>query len=362
MKRIVIKIGSSSLIKDGKLDNKRILDLIREISILHDNDIRPIIVTSGAVAVGAYKLGVKPKDIKMKQACAAVGQAILMNGYETICDLYGLKCAQILLNHDDFEHRNRMLNLENTLNTLIDRDVIPIINENDALAVEEIMVGDNDTLAALIAPIAGAQMVVLMSDIDGLYTDNPKTNKDAKFIRVILEITDEIVAYCHGSSTSVGTGGMQTKINAAKIATSSGVDMIIMNALNIENLHKVFDEDFPGSLFKAKTNTIKSRDQWILYHTRPHASIIIDEGAKDAIIDRNSLLINGIKTIIGSIEVGDICNIVCNDIVIAKGISKYNSYDLAKVIGLSSKDIKDILGNNKKTICCHANDIVLVEG
>ncbi|MGM9971915.1 MAG: glutamate 5-kinase [Anaeroplasmataceae bacterium] len=360
MKRIVIKIGSSSLIKNGKLDNKRILDLVRELSIFHDEGIKPIVVTSGAVAVGAYKLGVKPKDIKMKQACAAVGQAILMNGYETICDLYGLKCAQILLNHDDFADRKRLINLENTINTLIENDVIPIINENDALAVEEIMVGDNDTLAALIAPMVGASRLVLMSDVDGLYTDNPKTCSDAKFIRVIPEITESIIEMGHGSSTSVGTGGMATKIKAAKIATTSGVDMIIMNALNIENLHKAFSDDFDGSLFLASKEIMNSKDQWILYKTRPHGSVIIDEGAMKALLDRKSLLPKGIIGIAGAFEDGEVINVVCNDKVIAKGICKYNSYDLAKIKGCDSKAISDILGYKGKNTVIHANDIVLI--
>lgn len=360
MRRIVVKIGSSSLIKNGKLDNKRILDFIRELSILHDNDVRPIIVTSGAVAVGAFKLGVKPKDIKLKQACAAVGQAILMNGYETICDLYGLKCAQILLNHDDFQDRKRLLNLENTLNTLIENDVIPIINENDALAVEEIMVGDNDTLAALIAPMANAKRLVLMSDIDGLYTDNPKTNPDAEFIRIIPEITEQIINMGHGSVTNVGTGGMATKIKAANIATSSGVDMIIMNASKIDKLHKAFDDDFEGSLFIAKDDTINSKNQWILFHTRPHASIIVDEGAKIALKERHSLLASGIVGVAGTFDIGDVVNIVCNDTVFAKGITKFTNHQLSLIKGLDSNMVSLKLGTNTKGIACHANDIVLI--
>lgn len=358
MKRIVVKIGSSSLIRDGKLDNRRILDLIRELSILHDNGVSPIIVTSGAVAVGAYKMSVKPKDIKMKQACAAVGQAILMNGYETICDLYGLKTAQILVNHDDFENRKRLLNLENTLNTLIENDIIPIINENDALAVEEIMVGDNDTLAALIAPMALASRVVLMSDIDGLYTDNPKINKDARFIRIIPEITDEIVNMGHGSTTSVGTGGMATKIKAAKIATTSGVDMIIMNASHMDKLHKAFDDDFDGSLFVSSKNVMNAKNHWILYRTRPVGSIIIDSGAKKALLNRKSLLAKGIIGVEASFNDGEVVNIMCDDEIIAKGITNYSSFEIAMIMGKTTNEIKSL--GYLKSCVCHANDIVIL--
>lgn len=361
MKRIVIKIGSSSLIDKGKLDKKRLLDLIREISILHDSLVRCVIVSSGAIACGAYKLGVKPKDLKMKQACAAVGQAILMNGYEQICDLYNLKCAQILLNHDDFEKRNRMLHLENTLNTLIDNDVIPIINENDALAVDEIVVGDNDTLSALIAPMASADRVVLLTDIDGLYTDNPKTNKDAKFIRVVEKITEEIKSYGKGSSTEVGTGGMQTKLKAAEIATSAGADMVIMSASKLDRLHDVYSESFEGTLFMANKDKLNFRDHWILYKTRPHGSIVVDKGCMEALKKRRSLLSKGIINTLGYFDKGDVINIMCDNLVFAKGISNYTSDEVAQIKGVDSKNIEAILGYKGKSVVCHANDIVLIE-
>lgn len=361
MKRIVIKIGSSSLIKNGKLDSKRLLDLIREVSILHDNDVRSVIVTSGAIACGAYKLGVKPKDLKMKQACAAVGQAILMNGYERICDLYDLRCAQILVSHEDFEKRNRMLHLENTLNTLIDNDVIPIINENDALAVEEIVVGDNDTMSALIAPMANADRVVLLTDIDGLYTDNPRVNKDAKFIKVIPEINDEIMSYGHGSGSLVGTGGMATKLKAARIATSAGIDMIIMNANKLSKLHEIYSDDFEGSLFIGNKDKLNIREHWILYKTRPQSSIIVDKGCALALRGRKSLLAKGVLGVSGAFNVDDVVNIISGEEIIAKGIVNYNSNDCLKIKGANSKDINDILGRKGKSVVIHANNMVLIE-
>ncbi len=361
MKRIVVKIGSSSLIKRGKLDNDRLIALVKELSLLHADGVKPIIVTSGAVAVGAYKLGVKPKDIKMKQACAAVGQAILMNGYENICSIFGLVCAQILVNHDDFEDRNRMLNLESTLNTLIENDVIPIINENDALSVEEIKVGDNDTLSALIAPMANADRLVLLSDIDGLYDDNPKLNPNAKFIRYIPEITDEIKSYGGGSSTAVGTGGMATKIKAAEIATTAGVDMIIMNSDHINRLHDAYSENYDGSLFKASSVKIESRKHWMLFKTRPRGSIVIDCGAMKALNNHKSLLPKGIIGTDGLFDVGDVVNIVCGDTLVAKGVSSYNNQEVQKIMGTDSKSISEILGYEGKRAVVHANDMVLIE-
>lgn len=362
MKKMVIKIGSSSLVSDGILDTKRLHTLISEIKTLKDmDDTRCVIVTSGSIAIGAYTLGCKPKDISMKKACAAVGQAILMNGYKSVCDEYGLKCAQILVNHDDFENRNRMLHLENTLTTLIDNDVIPIINENDALAVEEIMVGDNDTLSALIAPMAEADMLVLLSDIDGLYTDNPKINKDATLIHHVEKITPEIKAMAHPSSTEVGTGGMETKIKAAIISNASGIDMIIQNANDIDKLHNAFTDDHSGTLFSA-TKKINSRSQWILFKTRPTGTIMVDKGCYEAIIDRKSLLASGIIDINGAFDAGDVVNITFAGRLIAKGISEFNNYDLSKIKGRMSKEYEEILKYKTKSYVAHANNIVVIEG
>lgn len=360
MKRIVIKIGSSSLVKKGHLDEERLDSLIKEIKLLNENDIKASIVTSGSIALGAYSIGVKPKDMKMKQACAAHGQAILMDGYMEACEKYGLKCAQILVNHDDFENRERMLNLENTLNTLIENNIIPIINENDALAVEEIRVGDNDTLSALIAPMASADMLVLLSDIDGLYTDNPKTNPNAKLIRLVDKITDDIKAMAKPSSTEVGTGGMETKIKAAIMCVNSGVDMIIQNADDIKSLHNAFTQNYSGTLF-VKNKTIASRMQWILFKTRPTGNIIIDLGCKDAILERKSLLASGILDVRGMVEVGDVVNIVYENKVIAKGISNFNDYDIMKIRGHSSNELDKILSKKVKKEVIHANDIALIE-
>lgn len=361
MKKMVIKIGSSSLVSKGVLDEARLDTLINEISILRDNDVKCVIVTSGAVAIGAYTLGCKPKDISMKQACAAVGQAILMNGYKKICDKYSFKCAQILVSHDDFENRGRMLNLENTLNTLIDNDVIPIINENDALAVEEIMVGDNDTLSALIAPMADADMLVLLSDINGLYTDNPKINKDAVLIKNVDHITPEIKAMAHPSSTEVGTGGMETKIKAAIIANASGIDMIIQNANDIDKLHNAMSDNHEGTLFKA-TKKINSRSQWILFKTRPTGTIMVDKGCREAILDRKSLLASGIVGVDGNFIPGDVVNIMFNGRLVAKGISEFNNYDLSRIKGAMSKEYSRILGFDVKSYVAHANNIVVIEG
>lgn len=360
MKRVVVKIGSSSLIdKDGKLNQTRIEEIINEMVLFKDSNIDPIIVSSGAIAVGANKLNVKPKDIKMKQACAAVGQAILMNGYEKACDDRNINCAQILLNHDDFEDRKRMRNLENTLTTLIENGVIPIINENDALSVDEIKVGDNDTLAALVA-LGYADLLVLMSDIDGFYTDNPKTNKDAKLIKVVDEITEEIENMAKGSSSSVGTGGMSTKVKAAKMVTSSGVDMIIMNSDKLSKLRYAFSNDYEGTKFVASKEKISSWTQWLLYKTKPKGSIVVDAGAGKAIMDRKSVLAKGIIEVKGKFHDLEIVDIVCDNVIIAKGRTNYSSDEVNKIMGHNSKEFKEVLGYCGKVEVIHADNIALI--
>lgn len=219
VKHVIIKIGSTSLCnEDGQLDKERILKLIQQIAILKRKGLKVTLVSSGAISsgMGVLNLSEKPKEISKKQALAAIGQAHLMQIYEDLFSLFHLKCAQILLNHDDFDHRKRLMNLSYALSSILDYDAIPIINENDTLAVDEIKVGDNDTLSALLLPIVDAQLLVLVSDIDGLYNDNPHTNSNAKLLSDIELVDDKIMNYAKDSSSQFGTGGMVTKLRAAK--------------------------------------------------------------------------------------------------------------------------------------------------
>ena len=361
MKRIVIKVGSSSLVDEsGELDKAKIKNLVKEISELKEQDIMPILVSSGAIAVGRSILHIKPQTIAEKQALAAVGQADLMHEYEMAFNEYNLKCAQILLNHDDFDVRKRVLNLETTINTLIDLDVVPIINENDALAVDEIKVGDNDTLSALISGMVEAKMLVLVSDIDGLFNKNPKLYDDAKLINLVTKIDKDIINMATDATSNVGTGGMITKIKAAKIATTSGVDMLIMNNTKINKLHNVLNE-YDGTLFKASEHKMNAKSHWVLYKTNPKGYIYIDNGAKKALCDRNSLLSVGVVSVKGVFDNNDVVGICNGNEVLAKGIVSYNSEVIEKIKGKSIADVKKILGENAKNIIIHANNIVLLE-
>jgi glutamate 5-kinase len=256
-KRIVIKLGTSTLAhKTGKLNIRRMTNLVRVISDLHNSGREIIMVSSGAVGLGAGKLGLpeKPKDTKMKQAVAAIGQCELMHVYDDMFAKYSVTVGQILLTKTIINNQSHCENFKNTVETLVQMGVIPIVNENDTIAIDELEleIGENDSLSALVAELSGADLLLILSDIDGLYDDDPRSNPDAKPVYVVDKVTPEIEAMAGGAGTSLGTGGMSTKINAAKIATESGIDMIIMNGKDPEKLYDLFEDKEIGTLFKAQ--------------------------------------------------------------------------------------------------------------
>lgn len=255
-KRIVIKLGTSTLAhKTGKLNIRRMTNLVRVIADLHNSGREIILVSSGAVGLGAGKLGMKekPKDTPTKQAIAAIGQCELMHIYDDMFEKYSVTVAQILLTKTIIENERRK-NVENTIERLISLGCIPIVNENDTVAIDELEleIGENDSLAAIVANIANADLLVILSDIDSLYSEDPHANPDAEPIPVVEEITDYIEKIAGGAGSSLGTGGMATKINAAKIATEAGIDMVIMNGRNPELLYDLFEDKSIGTIFKAK--------------------------------------------------------------------------------------------------------------
>ncbi|MDE5557882.1 MAG: glutamate 5-kinase [Ruminococcus sp.] len=255
-KRIVIKLGTSTLAhKTGKLNIRRMNNLVRVISDLHNSGREIIMVSSGAVGLGAGKLGLsgKPKDTRMKQAVASVGQCELMHIYDDMFEKYSVTVGQILLTKTIISNPNHCSNFRNTVETLISMGVIPIVNENDTIAIDELEleIGENDSLSALVAELSEADLLLILSDIDALYDDDPRTNPDAKPITYVEKITPEIEKVAGGAGSSLGTGGMSTKINAAKIATNAGIDMIIMNGKNPDLLYDLFEDKELGTLFKA---------------------------------------------------------------------------------------------------------------
>lgn len=256
-KRIVIKLGTSTLAhKTGKLNIRRMTNLVRVISDLHNSGREIIMVSSGAVGLGAGKLGLpeKPKDTKTKQAVAAIGQCELMHVYDDMFAKYSVTVAQILLTKTIINNPNHCENFMNTVEKLVGMDVIPIVNENDTIAIDELEleIGENDSLSALVAELSRADLLLILSDIDALYDDDPRSNPNAKPIPLVEKITPEIEAVAGGAGTSLGTGGMSTKITAAKIATNAGIDMIIMNGKDPEKLYDLFEDKEIGTLFKAQ--------------------------------------------------------------------------------------------------------------
>lgn len=368
IKRIVIKVGSSSLCDcKGQIEKEKILYLILQISKLIQRGYSIVLVSSGAIAagMGTLKLDEKPQTIPEKQALAAIGQAQLMQIYEEVFQLFGLKCAQVLLNHDDFDNRKRLLNLTNTMNALMQYGVIPIVNENDALAVDEIKVGDNDTLAALLVPVVEADLLVLVSDIDGLYTANPHVDSNAKLIKFVDYVDDNIRNMAGDSSSQLGTGGMATKIRAAKIVNDYGSHLVIVNGSKENSLLHIFDETEEGTWFNGKSGeNLNARTHWLTYRTSSKGCVVVDDGAAKALKEkRKSLLPKGIVDVREHFIMGQVVDIETIDgVKIAKGITNYSSEEIKLIKGHNSSDIESILHYKDYDVVVHANNMVIIGG
>ena len=355
-KRIVFKFGTNVLRNEfGEISLSRIYSFIEDISKLHKEGKEVIIVTSGAVGLGSKKVGVNPNEnISLKQACAAIGQGQLISIYENGFTGYGINTAQILLTEDDFHDRVRYLSLSNVLETLLKLKVVPVINQNDTVSVRElenvkdgvsVCFSDNDKLSALLSSKIEADLLVILSDIDGLYTDNPKENAEAKLISVVEEITPELEAFASGTiEGSGGRGGMKTKLEAAKVVTRSGGKMIIANGKTPSIISKIFKEDM-GTLF-LPTETLAGKKRWIAYATNVTGKIYINDGAKKAILEKDaSLLPIGVTDIVNEFQKGDVISIMDSDNKeFARGIANYSSTDSKKIMGAHSEEIINILG------------------
>lgn len=368
-KRIVVKVGSSTLSnQNAKLNFTQIDELSRQLVDLKNQGREIILVSSGAIAAGMGELGYakKPASIPEQQACAAVGQGLLIGIYNKFFREYGAKCAQILLTSSDLENRNRYLNAFNTLKTLIEHGVIPVINENDTVVTNEIKVGDNDTLAARVAGLVEADLLVNLSDVAGLYNGNPETKSgDLKLISKVENITAEIENMAGGKGSFVGTGGMETKIEAAKIAVNSGVMMIIGPGKDKNSLLKIVemaenDKFDLGTTFLTVKDRLSKRKQWLNFNLPSLGKIVVDQGAAEALIKRGkSLLPGGIIEIRGDFNSGDLVTISDGKKEIGKGIANYSSDEIEKIKGAHSKEIEKILGYFNKTEVIHRDNMVI---
>lgn len=364
-KRIVVKLGTSTLTHaTGKLNFWRIEKLIRSISDLQNQGRQMILVTSGAVGAGMEKLGLteKPRTIPEKQAAAAVGQGVLMQVYEKIFSEYGQTVAQVLLTSEVSVVRSRYANSRNTLLTLLDKGVIPIINENDAVAIDELKIGDNDRLSAMVASIVEADLLIILSDVDGVYTDNPMKNPKAKLISEIADITPEIEALSGETGSKTGTGGMATKIQAAKIAVSSGVAMVIANSAREEIIRHILTGTFKGTFFSSRENRLQIRKRWLAFGARLCGSITVDEGCAEALLaDGSSLLPTGILLVDGNFEEGNTIQIKTEaGREIARGIANYSSEEIAKIKGCHTQEICECLGYKTYDEVIHRDNLVLL--
>jgi glutamate 5-kinase len=365
LKRLVVKIGSNILAdrKEG-LDTKRISSIVRDISELHDKGYDVVIVSSGAVAAGMRKLGLKekPRDIKLKQAAAAVGQSNLMWAYERSFGDHGKKVAQVLLTRDDFSDRKRYINSKNTLMTLLSYRVIPVINENDTVATDEIKFGDNDYLASLVAGIIESERLVILSDVEGLYTDDPGRSSGARLLEYVDEITPEIEEMAGGAGSIVGTGGMYSKILAAKRAVNHGIAVHIISGRKDGLLKSILKGKPCGTLFKPKEERLSSRKGWIAYGSRSKGSFIIDEGAVKALVEGGkSLLPSGIVSVEGDFDIG--AAVYCLDAKgnrIAKGLTNYSSAEIKKIRGKKTSEVEKILGYKYSDEAIHRDNLVLL--
>ena len=362
-KTIVIKVGSSLLIDEAnKVRSIWLASLAQDIAALKKAGKHILVVTSGAVALGRHPLGYGKRALELeeKQAAAACGQITLISAWAAALGEYGLFPAQILLTADDSIERRRYLNARNTLQALLENEnAVPVINENDTVATAEIRFGDNDRLAARVAQMAGADMLVLFSDIDGLYSANPSQVADARFIGEVTEITAEIESMAGGSGSDVGSGGMITKIAAAKIATAAGCHMLIARGHALHPL-KLLEEGGKHTRFVANETPMGARKRWIAGSMHPAGSVTIDDGAATALTGGKSLLPAGVVAVEGAFFRGDAV-LIKNKAgqVLGKGLIAYDAADAGKILGKKTKEIEQILGVNQRRVLIHRDDMAL---
>ena len=363
--KIVVKVGTSTLThSNGKLNLEQIERLVRQLSDLRNQGKDVVLVSSGAIGAGMGKLNLqeRPKTIPEKQAVAAVGQGILLHIYEKIFAEYGQATAQLLLTKADLEHRQRFLNGRNTLLTLLRLGVIPIVNENDTVAFEEIKFGDNDTLAALVGTLIDADLVILLTDIDGLYNGDPRRQKDVQRISVVETIDAQIESLAGSVGSKFGSGGMATKVTAASIAVNAGIPLMIRHGADPHIIRKLTSGEDVGTLFVPIDMKPHLRKKWIAFGSHVGGRILVDEGAKEALLHKGkSLLPSGITAVEGNFSAGDVVEIADKDgREFARGITNYSGLELNRIKGQKSKDICPILGYKDFDEVIHRDNLSLI--
>lgn len=362
-RRVVVKVGSNVLTAQSGLNTNAIESISRQICTLIDRGLEVLLVSSGAMAAGMRKIGLaqRPDEIPRRQAIAALGQSGLINAYEAAFGGCNKKVAQILLTSEDLDNRKRYLNARNALNALLDWKVVPIINENDTVMVEEIKLGDNDNLSAMIALLMDADFLINLTDIDGLYTKDPRTCADAQLIAEVPVIKKEIETIASHIPGALGTGGMLSKIRAARKVAAAGVPMIIARGDKPEILLKLFDGEKHGTYFVPKKEKMASRKCWIAYTLKPKGSLLLDDGAVKALMHNGkSLLPIGITEVAGEFGVGSAVEFKDkNQHLLGIGLVNYTSTEIRAIMGLKTSQIKERLGSKPYDEVIHRDNLVV---
>ena len=362
-RRVVVKVGSTTVSTNFDLDSDRIDALVQDLASVKQKGKEVILVTSGAIAAGTGRLGLtqRPQTLPGLQAAAAVGQTRLMHAYEHRFSQYNQITGTMLLTQDDFNFRERYTHMSNTLGALLRLSVLPIINENDTVAVEEIKVGDNDTLAAYVTNLAEADLLIILSDQDGFYTADPRQDPSAKLISVVYDITDELKRAAGTTGSESGTGGMTTKLGAADIVTGSGEMMVLANGTEPQVVNRILAGEKIGTLFLPRER-MSGRKRWIAYSRPPKGRLFVDDGARRALVHQGrSLLPSGIQRIEGSFRRGD--TVSCRDedgVELARGLVNFNTHELKRIMGKQTREIENILGYYDYSEVIHRDNLVVM--
>jgi glutamate 5-kinase len=362
-KRVVVKIGSSLICEQESLSQGRLRALAGQVAQLRKRGLEVVLVSSGAVAAGVRKLGLpsRPKTLILKQACASAGQVSLMAAWEKALGGFDLKCAQILLTADDLSDRRRFLNARNTMLSLVDLGVVPIVNENDTVAVDELRVGDNDTLGGLLASLVEADLFINLTDLDGLYDSDPRSSPGAELLGEVDEV-DQSVMDLAGDGGPLGTGGMFTKVRAAGRLAERGMASVIANGRTRGVLERLIGGEELGTFFRPSKKTRRAKQYWLAFAARPKGRLLVDQGAVEALVKRGkSLLPGGIIGLEGLFDAGDAVTLAAggDGAELGVGLSNYSSPEVQKIMGQSSSQIESILGYSNADEVVHRNNLVI---
>lgn len=364
-KRIVVKVGTSTITyPTGKMNLGRMEKLVRELTDLANQGREIVLVTSGAIAVGMDRMGKKkrPRSIPQRQALAAVGQGALMHAYGSLFAAYGRMAGQVLLTKENSRRHHQYTNSRNALKAMLAMGVLPVVNENDAVAVDEVKIGDNDTLSATVATLVDADVLIILSDVDGLYTANPATDKKARLISEVREITPDIEKLAGGAGSAAGTGGMRTKIEAAKIATRSGVTMVVASGEEDGVIRTVLDGEAVGTLFPAREEHLKARKSWLAFGRNIAGDLVVDDGCAEAMLTGGkSLLAAGLVSVEGEFAAKSTVRVLTQEgREIARGIVNYDAVSLRRIAGRHTDEIAAVLAAPVFSEVIHRDNMVLM--